>query len=222
MPVLYHYPMAPSSRFIRLVLGEYKCDFELRVKNPWERDEALLRLNPAGEVPVLDDAAKGVYCGARVISEWLEDTLEGAKLLQGSAEQKAEIRRLIDWFDGKFSKEVSNPLFSERVKKRFLKGQPVSSDIIRTAVANSHVHFGYFEWLLGQHGWLAGDNISLADFMAAAHISVLDYFGDVNWEKYPDVKSWYMKMKSRPSFRPLLADRLVGMPPAKDYAELDF
>lgn len=222
MPILYHYPLAPTSRFIRLALGEYKTDVELRLAAPWERDEVVLRLNPAGELPVLDDAAHGVYCGARVISEWIEETQDGAFLLKGTPEERAEVRRLIDWFDGKFTKEVGAPLFQERITKRFVKGQAVSSDVIRTAIANAHIHFGYFEWLLGRHDWLAGDRLTLADLAGAAHLSMLDYFGDVDWDKYPDMKSWYMKMKSRPSFRELLADRLVGMPPAKDYAELDF
>jgi len=222
MPILYHYPLAPTSRFIRLVLNEYKSDAELRALVPWERHDALLRINPAGELPVLDDAAQGVYCGARVISEWVEETQTAPFLMTGTAEDRAEIRRLIDWFDGKFTKEVGGPLFQERIAKRFLRGQAVSSDVIRTAIANAHIHFGYFDWLLGRHDWLAGDRLTLADLNGAAHLSMLDYFGDVDWQKYPDLKTWYMKMKSRPSFRPLLADRLVGMPPAKDYAELDF
>ena len=222
MPILYHYPLAPASRFVRLVMAEYKWDFELRVIVPWERNEGLLQLNPAGDLPVLDDVVRGVFCGSRAISEWVEETQEGAYLLDGSPQERAEIRRLIDWFDIKFTQEVGRPLFAERIIKRYLKGQAVSSDTIRTGLANAHIHFEYLNWLLGHHDCLAGDKISLADLNAMAHISVLDYCGDVNWDKYPDVKSWYMKMKSRPSFRPLLADRLVGMPPAKDYAELDF
>lgn len=222
MPILYHYALAPTSRFIRLMMNEYKSDFELRSHSPWERDELLLRLNPAGELPILDDAASGVYCGARVISEWLEETRPDAFLLQGTAEERAEIRRILDWFDGKFTKEVGGPLFQERITKRFLKGQPVSSEIMRTALANANIHCSYFDWLLGRHDWLAGDRITLADLCGVAHLSMLDYFGDVAWDKYPDLKSWYMKMKSRPSFRGLLADRLAGMPPAPEYAELDF
>ena len=222
MPILYHYPLAPQSRFIRLQLQEYKCDFELRPFTPWERHEPILRLNPAGELPILDDAAQGVYCGSYVISEWLEETQKEAFLMTGTAEERAEIRRLINWFDGKFTKEVGSPLFQERIAKRFVRGQPVSSDIIRTAIANAHIHFGYFDWLLGRHDWLAGDRLTLSDLNAAAHLSMMDYFGDIDWSKYRDLKTWYMKMKSRPSFRDLLADRLVGMPPAKDYAELDF
>ena len=204
------------------MLGEYKIDVELRQKLPWERDEELLQLNPSGELPVLDDAAKGVFCGARVISEWLEDTIENAFLLPKSAEDKAEVRRLIDWFDVKFQREVGHPLLNERVIKRYRHGQAVSSDIMRAAIGNAHIHFGYFDWLLSQHDWLAGDTITMADLAACGYLSVMDYFGDVSWDKYPDLKSWFMKMKSRPSYRPLLADRLVGLAPAKDYAELDF
>ena len=222
MPVLYHFPLSPASRFIRLQLLEYKWDVELRQKVPWEYDEGLLRLNPAGELPVLDDAARGVYCGATVISEWLEETHDGASCWQA---RRQSARKSAGSFHGlivNLPKRSLAPLLAERVTKRFQKGQAVSSDIIRTAIANNHIHFGYFDWLLGQHDWFAGDKMTLADLNAAAHLSVLDYFGDVSWDKYPDVKSWYMKMKSRPSFRPLLQTGLIGMAPASHYAELDF
>jgi len=222
MAVLYHYPLAPSSRFIRLQCGEYKLDLDLVTQLPWLRDEKLLALNPAGELPVFEDTAHGVVSGARVISEWLEEIVEDNFLMPVKAGERAEVRRLIDWFEGKFTLEVSRPLLKERVIKRFQTGEPASSKILRAGLANAQIHLGYVDWLAGQYSWLAGPELSLADLVAGAHISVLDYFGDVDWRRFPEAKLWYMKLKSRPSFRPLLSDVLVGMPPASHYSNLDF
>ena len=222
MAILHHYPLAASSRFIRLQCGEYKIELELVTQLPWLREEKLLALNPAGELPVFEDENYGVVSGARVISEWLEDIVEENFLMPEKAGERAEVRRLIDWFEGKFTLEVTRPLLRERVIKRFQSGEAASSQILRAGLANAQIHLGYVDWLAGQYNWLAGPDISLADLAAAAHISVLDYFGDVDWRRYPEAKLWYMKLKSRPSFRPLLSDVLVGMPPASHYSNLDF
>ena len=222
MAVLHHYPLAASSRLIRLQCGEYKLELDLITQLPWLRDEKVLALNPAGELPIFEHETHGVVSGARVISEWLEDIVEDNFLMPATAGERAEVRRLVDWFEGKFTLEVTRPLVRERVIKRFLSGEAASSQILRAALANAQIHLGYVDWLAGQYSWLAGPNISLADLAAAAHISVLDYFGDVDWQRYPEAKLWYMKLKSRPSFRSLLSDVLVGMPPASHYSNLDF
>ena len=222
MAVLHHYPLSPSSRFIRLQCSEYRFDITLRTQVPWLRDDAFLALNPAGEVPVLEDESLGVVCGARVISEWLEEIVELNKLMPKHAGQRAEVRRLIDWFETKFMLEVSRPLIKERIIKRFVSGQPASSTIMRAALTNAQIHMNYIEWLSAQNPWLAGPDMTLADLVAAAHLSVLDYFGDIDWDRHLETKNWYAKMKSRPSFRELLADQIPGLPAAAHYGNLDF
>ncbi len=222
MAVLYQYPLLPGCRFIRLQCSEYKMDIKMLTQIPWRRDEALLALNPAGTLPVFEDDKYGVISGARVICEWLEDSVDNSYLMPDTIGGRAEVRRLIDWFETKFALEVSRPLLRERIIKRFDSGEPASSSIMRAALANAQIHMGYVDWLAGQHAWLAGADMTLADLLAAAHLSVLDYFGDVNWSRYPEAKLWYMKLKSRPSFQPLLADVIVGMPPASHYTVLDF
>ena len=219
---LHHFALSAASRFIRLQLVEYKYDFELTHRFPWQRDEAFLYLNPAGSLPVFQYNDNIIISGSRAISEWIEESRADASLLSGSSVQRAEIRRLTDWFEDKFYYEVGLPLLHERVIKRFESGAGASSENIRTALANAHVHLTYLNWLTERCSWLVGADLSLADFCAAAHISVLDYFGDIQWDKYPAAASWYMKLKSRPCFRTLLADQLTGVAPASHYAELDF
>ena len=222
MRMLHHLWLSPFCRKVRIVLLEKKIDFDMKVENTWERSEAFLALNPAGEVPVLVEPDGSVLSGSNVISEFIEEIHPDPPLLGHQPLERAEVRRLVSWFDRKFDREVTDPLVGEKVMKRFLGlGEP-NSRTVRAGLANIHQHLDYIAYLMERRKWLAGDHLSLADLAAAAHISVVDYLGDVPWADHEGAKDWYARIKSRPSFRPLLADHIPGIPPPKHYADLDF
>jgi len=168
--------------------------------------------------------------GVAVITEYLDETrgagLGEHRLLPADPGARIEVRRLSDWFNAKFFAEVSNPLAQERLYKRFMPvqqgGGAPDTDVMRAARANIRYHIAYIGWLVRTRDWLAGNRLSYADLAAAAHLSVADYLGDVPWNEDDAVKTWYARIKSRPSFRPLLADMLAGIPPSPTYADLDF
>jgi glutathione S-transferase len=93
---------------------------------------------------------------------------------------------------------------------------------VRAALGRLRGHLDYLGSLAEHRWWLAGDAMSLADLAAAAHVSAVDFTGDIPWTEYPAAKAWYQRIKSRPSFRPLLADMVRGMVPPAHYADLDF
>ena len=181
----------------------------------------LYKLNPAGTLPVfLNDG--NVIVGHYAISEYLEETSTEIPLIYGSAKQKAEIRRVIDWFDDKFYREVYRNIVSEKVYKRFATGQAPDSKVLKIGLNNLGYHLEYIEWLLGKHQYLVGEELSLADLTAAAHFSIIDYLGDVPWDEFAMSKLWYSKLKSRPAFKDLLKDSIRGILPSRNYANLDF
>ncbi len=206
-----------------MLLREKKLEFELYAEKVWERRDEFLRLNPAGEVPVLVESdGTSITGGAQVISEYLEEAYPEKTLLGDDPLDRAEVRRLISWFDDKFRREVTTNLVEEKMLKRFLGlGEP-NSQAIRAGHANIHYHLDYIAWLGDRRTWLAGDDFSLADITAASHISSLDYMGDVPWHHHPGAKDWYARVKSRPCMRGVLADLIPGVPPPKHYADLDF
>ena len=222
MRVLHHHELYASSRIIRLVMAERGIVCLPKIEQPWDRVEKFLSLNPAGDVPVLMTEDGEAICGASVIAEYLEEIEEKKPLIWGSASERAEIRRLMDWFEGKFTREVGIPLLNERFIMRFVDERQPSSLVIRAAMKNLHIHLDYLDWLTEQNNWLAVRQMSLADLAGAAHLSVLDYFGDIDWDRHLETKNWYAKMKSRPSFRELLADQIPGLPAAAHYGNLDF
>jgi glutathione S-transferase len=229
MRCLLHHPLQPQSRLIRLQLAEKKLDADFVVERPWDRRDELLRVNPAGEVPVLIEESGTAICGFAPLLEYLEEAYPdsagaGVPLLGRTVPDRAEVRRLINWFDGKFEREVTRNLLHEKIFKRFMPnaGGGPDSSAIRAGKANIAIHLQYIAWLTERRTWLAGPNLSLADLMAAAQLSTIDYLGDVPWDDHEGAKDWYARLKSRPSFRSLLADNLPGAPPPPHYADLDF
>lgn len=223
MRTLYHYMLCPFSRKIRLVLGEKRLDFDVENERFWERREAFLAMNPAGQVPVFVDLNGTVLADSSVMCEYLEEAYPERLLIGNGVAHRAEVRRLAAWFDGKFANEVSLPLIFEKTLRRFMReAGPTNSQAIRQAKSMINYHLDYISWLIDRRKWLAGDDLSLADLAAAAHLSVIDYLGDVPWDNHEVAKDWYMRIKSRPSFRPILQDRLGGLTPAEHYQSLDF
>ena len=222
---LHHFPLDPASRQVRLALGEKRLAFTDVAERVWEQKPDFLALNPSGMTPVLVETEKGkrtVICEARAVLEHLEETAPEPPLLGREPGERAEARRLMQWFDRKFDAEVNAWLLHEKMEKRLLGlGAPDLSALRRGREA-LRGHLSYIEGLLSDRDWLAGGRLSLGDFAAAAHLSVIDYFGDIPWRDYPAAKTWYSKLKSRPCFRPLLADRWPGMVPAGHYDDLDF
>jgi glutathione S-transferase len=230
MPTLFHHTFCPHSRFVRLVLGEYGIEPRLIEERTWERRHDFLLINPAGTTPVLVEDGHPPVPGATIIAEYLDETrgttLHDYRLLPREPNERIEVRRLTSWFHDKFFTEVSGPLTLERFYKRHLKidsgGGPPDTEVLRAARHNIRYHIAYIGWLVRSRDWLAGDKLTYADLAAAAHLSTADYLGDVPWTEDEIVKNWYARVKSRPSFRPLLTETIAGIPPSKTYADLDF
>jgi len=230
MATLFHHPLCPHSRFARIVLAEYGLEPELVEERTFERREEFLAMNPAGQTPVLIDNDVGAVPGADIIAEFLDESrglaLGERRLLPEHLAARIEVRRLCQWFHVKFFDEVSGPLVTEKGYKRFMPaaqgGGGPDMDVVRAARANIRYHLRYIGWLIGRRNWLAGDAMSHADLAAAAHLSCVDFLGDVPWSEDEAAKNWYARIKSRPSFRALLADRVMGVSPPAGYADLDF
>ena len=230
MLTLLHHPLCPLSRFVRLMLNEYGIEARLVEERFWERREDLLSINPAGSIPVLVADGEPAIPGAAIIAEYIDETagdeIGARRLLPPEPEKRIEVRRLASWFNNKFFEEVSGPLVMERCYKRYIPheqgGGSPDTDLIRAARTNIRYHLAYIGWLVRERSCLAGNQLSLADLAAAAHLSAVDYLGDVPWNEDEAAKAWYARVKSRPSFRSILAEAMPGIQASKTYADLDF
>jgi glutathione S-transferase len=227
MPKLHHFTLDPHGRRLRLALAEYGVEVRLADERPWQPSAQLIELNPAGLSPVYVEDSGVAVSGIEAISEYLEETVGTARpLIPGSALARAEVRRLVGWFDVKFYTEVTEPVLTEKVIRRFVaaangSGAPAMGRV-RKGLQVMRGHLDYISALSEQRTWLAGDELSLADLAAAAHLSAIDYLGDIPWTDHPVAQTWYQRIKSRPAFRALLTDTIAGVAPSAHYADLDF
>jgi glutathione S-transferase len=221
---LYQFPLCPFSRKVRLLLGEKGVAYDLIRESPWTMRDEFLDLNPAGTTPVMVEEEVGgvTLIDSQAICEYFEETVERFQLISGTPAGRAEVRRLVAFFDQNFYGDVVAPLLHERMKKRLVERAPPDARVLREAMKRANSHMDYMDYLLDHRSWMAGGTMSLADITAAAHISVADYLGGVDWSGHDPVKRWYAGFKSRPSFRPLLSERMEVIAPPAHYEKPDF
>jgi glutathione S-transferase len=225
MPRLLHHQLDPASRLARLMFSEYGVPVELVEIKPWNRDPAFLDVNPAATVPVLIEPGETPIVGTLATLQAIEERYTPSVvtgLFPPKGPERFEMWRLVEWVLLKLNDEVTRYVLEEKIVKRDRKTGTPDPAVLRAAKANLSEHMQYFNWVLATRRWLAGDSMTLADFALAAHLSSLDYLGDVHWPDAGEVKDWYARLKSRPAFRTLLNDRVSGMPAQKGYTDLDF
>lgn len=213
MRILYHYWLHPFSRKVQMALAEKNLSYDLRIEKIWERRTDFLAMNPAGDLPVFVEEDGTILSNSQVICEYLDEVYPEVNLIGEDPVQRAETRRLVNWFDRKFNKEVTDNLVGEKLTKTILKLGDPHGPTVRAGRANIHYHLDYIGFLTERREWLAGDDFSLADISAASHISAIDYIGDVPWEQHEPARKWYDKIKKRDSLSKLLEERVPDYDP---------
>lgn len=220
---MHQFPLCPFSRKIRLMLGEKGVGYDLVRENPWQRRDEFIDLNPAGQTPVMVEAEQRiVLIDSGAIAEFFEETVSKSPMIAGTAANRAEVRRLVAWFDTQLHADVVAPLMRERMTKRLVDRTAPDAAILREAMRRANTHLDYIDYLLDHRNWIGGATLGLADLAAAAQISVADYLGGVDWRGHQQTARWYAGLKSRPSFRPMLSERMEGITPPAHYDKVDF
>lgn len=220
---LFQFPLCPFSRKVRLLLGEKGVGYELVRESPWSRRDEFIDINPTGQTPVMVDESRGIrLIDSMAICEYLEETVDRAAMINGTAANRAETRRLVAWFDMHFYKDITAPLLHERMIKRIVHRAAPDAKVLREAMKAAVGHLDYTDYLLDHRTWLGGATMGLADLAAASQISVADYLGGIDWKGHEQTARWYRGFKSRPSFRPLLSERMEVISPPPHYDDVDF
>ncbi|MGD2131579.1 MAG: glutathione S-transferase family protein [Maricaulaceae bacterium] len=221
MRTLHHWVLDPFSRQVRIAFAEKGLRVRLKEERVWDGRQDFLALNPAGETPVLVEsgAPRVVIVGARAILEYLEETKPEPPLLPTGPVERAEARRLADWFDRKFDAEVNAKLMVEKVDKKLTGQGAPNARAIRAGHEAMKLHLHYVAQLAEARGYLAGDRFTIADVAGAAHLSCIDYLGEADWDAFPMAKAWWRKVRARASYKALCEDRVQGLPPSKSYTQ---
>ena len=214
----------------RIALAEKKLKVRELVVNPWQLEPEFTALTVEAMPPVLIDLTQHgtlTISGVRAITEYANDGSKRNPLLSEDAFERAEARRICEWFNERFTEEVDAYILSEKVERAVLSQTqydigPADPKVLREGRIYLAEHLAYLTSLLEKRDWLAGRRYSLGDIAAAAHMSCLDFLGEIHWRDYPLLKTWYQKIKSRPAFRSLLGDRQAGLRTPGHYTDLDF
>ncbi|HVU20680.1 MAG TPA: glutathione S-transferase family protein [Rhizomicrobium sp.] len=211
---LIHLTLSPPSRVARLILGEKRLTFD-----PVGAEDSQAHL------PIFVELDGARSEGLWAVIDHLEGTYADHPLVPEDAIQRGEVLRWLDWTMGQMNERTTRKILYEKAAPRYT-GAPSSGAPDMNNVRQGREALRAALPIIGkaaeQNGNLVLRDCTLADLAVAAHLSALDYFGEVPWSEFPQAAEWYVRMKSRPSFRSLLADRLPGQPPVMHYAELDF
>lgn len=220
-----HHRLDPASRLVRLMCAEYGASLDMEQISPWKREAEFTAISPAATLPVIMEEGANPVVGILASIHFVEQRYAPSSvttLIPSEPVAQAEMWRLVEWIMFKLNDEVTRYVLEEKLGKRERGDGAPQTSVLRAAKANLGEHLLYFDWILASRSWTAGEEMSLSDFALAAHLSTLDYLGDMDWSSAKETRDFYARMKSRPSFRPLLADRMVSLPASPNYTNLDF
>ncbi|MDC3024017.1 glutathione S-transferase family protein, partial [Alphaproteobacteria bacterium] len=144
---LYYMPLNFYCRAARIILLEKKINFQIVNEPFWKRRIEFLKINPAGDLPVVVDQNRTNIIGYEGLVEYLEDQGVGAKLLGDSPLKRLEVRRICMWVGRKLQKEVMENILDERVFNSLKENSQPSSNILNAGRKNLNNHMKYFDWI---------------------------------------------------------------------------
>jgi len=185
----------------------YKAALALTLAGvPWEartvdffageaRGPEFRRINPMGEVPVLD--ADGlILTQSGVIQDWVMDET-GLLCGDGATATRREILR---WtiFDNQKVSGVAGPL---RFVMNFLPEEKRSAEVIGFLTGRLKAALGVLEGELGARDWLVGDSLTCADLSCCGYLYYPEPFG-FDRADYPAISAWLDRMAATPGWKP--------------------
>ncbi len=222
MQITVHYhALCPFSKQFIVLLSELGLKYNIIKEDYWLKNPAFVRLSPWLELPVIiidETIVTGIY----PCLEYLIDLKKDSHLFGNDPQILVCIRQIINWFNQHCYYEVVKNIINEKLIKPDLKKEYTDSNILRASKTALHKHMMQLNAIISTQQYIVSESITYADISAASHFAVLDYFNEINWQNYPKIKDWYCLIKSRPSFRATLYEKVKGINPPKHYLELDF
>lgn len=211
---LIHVMLSPSCRLARLMVGEKRiaCD-------PLPAEDIKQSM------PVFLDMDGTRAEGVWAILDHLEHHYPDRPLAPADDAARLTCLRWVDWAMGPFHEKVTQRIVYEKAAPRYTGAgfsRAPDMNVIRAGREELKAALAAIGAAAESNGNLACREPTLGDLAVAAPLSALDYFGEIPWNDFPAANEWYVRMKSRPSFRSILLDRVPGQPPVSHYTELDF
>jgi len=153
------------------------------------KKEAMLKLNPWGEIPVLEDGAV-ILRDAQAILVYLANKYGGEAWWPNEAHLQADV---MQWLSTASNEIQHGPNVARLIKKFGLESDKTQ------ALERSHKVLALIDSHLGNHQWLAAGRPTIADCAVYPYISVA-HEGEVAIDSYSNIKAWMNRLEQLPNY----------------------
>jgi len=193
---LYYHPISGHAHRAHLFLSLLGLDFELvevDLLKAEQKTEAFLKLNPFGQVPVLEDNG-AVIADSNAILVYLASRYGDAGWLPKDPLGAAAVQRWLSVAAG----EIASGPATARIINLFKK--PVDP---ADAIDRAHRILGLVDSSLAGKQWIAAAQPTIADIALYSYIARAPE-GNVDLAPYANVTAWLARVEALPRFQPFI------------------
>ncbi len=193
---LYYHPISGHAHRAHLFLSLLGLDFELvevDLLKAEHKTEAFLKLNPFGQVPVLEDGGT-VIADSNAILVYLASRYGDAGWLPKDPVGAATVQRWLSVAAG----EIASGPATARIIKLFKKPLDPAD-----AIARAHRILGLVDSSLAGKEWIAASHPTIADIALYSYIARAPE-GNVDLAPYANVTAWLARVEALPRFQPFI------------------
>ncbi|HYZ41264.1 MAG TPA: glutathione S-transferase family protein [Stellaceae bacterium] len=208
--IVYGIPGSPYVRAALLALEEKGADYKLAAMAPGTlKQQPHLSRHPFGRIPAFEHDGWVLY-ETRAIMRYVDAVGTGPRLQPEEPRAAARMDQLMNITDWYLMPQVSATItFNRVVAPRF--NRPVDEEKVAQAIPNARTCIAEISRLLDGQPWMAGDQLSLADLLLAAHLSMFAQApeGAQILQQHENLSSWLARIEARPSMVATTWDKLL-------------
>lgn len=192
----------PNPKAVRMFAAEAGIKFELTpidIIGGENRQPDFLKLNPLGQVPVLETDQGTTISEVVAICEYLDEISPQPSLIGETPEKRATTRMWTRRIDLNILQPMANGF-------RFAEGLTIFKDRIHclpeSADGLKAIASHWLAWLDGEMAgrpFVCGDALTLADIMLFANVDFFRRVGQPLAAEWSTIAAWHKQMASRPS-----------------------
>lgn len=195
MMTLYDMPLSGNCHKVRLLLSFLSLPYQTRsvdLLGGEQRSPDYLKLNPFGQVPVLDDDGLLVR-DSQAILVYLAKRYGGEQWWPDDAYRLAQIAA---WLSTA-ANEIFNGPAMLRVHHKFGRDIDVSK-----AQHTAEKVLNIIDRHLQSRDWLAGESVSLADLAIYPYLALAPE-GGIDIGAYANIVAWFQRIRALPGYVPM-------------------
>ena len=186
---------AVKVRCVAAYLGiEHTWQF-VNLREKEHKQEWFLKINPLGKIPAMDDGGFHLF-ESNAICRYLADKIASPIYPKG-LRQRAIVDQWVDFITIHINVHCSTVNYARIFAPRF--GNPVNEQAVADALKFLDMYFPVLEKQLAAHKNVAGDDLTLADFVLFAALEPAE-LAKLSLAAYPKIAAWRDHLKQQPFY----------------------